>query len=160
VSDSSSLLISAAILVYILLRQLSPRPVCEERPYTLMAALAALGVFETSSFAHHHHVRPDAWAIWAGSLVLAVAFGAARGAQVHVWRNDGVLTRQGNAITVVLWIVGLGVHLGADKLIGATDSTANGLGYASLLLYFGIALAAQRFVTLRRAEHLEQAAQA
>ena len=88
----------------------------------------------------------------AASLVVGCLFGVLRGETVHIWRRDGVLVRQGNAITVVLWVAGLGIHVLVDLLINGVDSSASGIGANTILLYLGVALAAQRFTTLRRAE--------
>jgi hypothetical protein len=71
---------------------------------------------------------------------------------MHIWRRDGVLMRQGNAVTVVLWVAGLGIHVLADLMINGVDSSASGIGADAILLYLGLALAAQSFATLNRAQ--------
>jgi len=157
VSDQSNLLVAGLVLVLIIVRQLRPRPVREERPYTIIAILAVVGVVETVDFARGTSVSAAAWALLALSLAVALGFGALRGATVHVWRVDGVLTRQGNAVTIALWLVGLAVHIGVDRLIEHADSDAQGLGYSSLLLYLAVTLAAQRVVTLERARRMDRA---
>jgi hypothetical protein len=42
-------------------------------------------------------------------------------------------------------------------VIGVVDRSASGVGADAILLYLGVALAAQRFATLSRAERLEPA---
>jgi len=156
VNDQSNLLVAGLVLILIIARQLRPRPVREERPYTVIAILAVVGLAETASFAGNHTVSASAWTLLALSFLMALGFGALRGATVHLWRADGVLTRQGNLVTIALWVVGLAIHLGIDRLIEDNDSAAKGLGSTALLLYLGITLAAQRVVTLERARRMDQ----
>jgi len=84
------------------------------------------------------------------SLVAAGAFGAIRGYTIRLWREDGVLYRQGNALTVVLWLVAIGVHFGADVLIDHSGS-ATGLATTALLLYIAVTFGVQRLVVRSRA---------
>ncbi|MCW2785341.1 MAG: hypothetical protein JWP74_1858 [Marmoricola sp.] len=143
------------VLAYVIGRQLQARPVREDSPYRLMVALAVIGAIEVGHYAHGTTVPVRAWALLAGSLVIGTALGALRGELVHVWRNDGVLTRQGNATTVVLWVVGLAIHFGVDAVIAHGSHPARDLGSEALVLYVALALGAQRFTTLRRAEQVQ-----
>ncbi|MCW2854747.1 MAG: hypothetical protein JWR52_362 [Marmoricola sp.] len=143
------------VLAFVISRQLQARPVREERPYRLMLVLAVIGAVEVVQYAGSTTVPIEAWALLAVTLVIGTALGALRGALVHVWRNDGVLTRQGNATTVVLWVLGLTVHFGVDAVIAHVSHPARELGGDALLLYLALVLGAQRFVTLQRADQRE-----
>ena len=153
--SAANIVIGVLVLAWILYRQLRPRAVREDSPYRVMAILAIIGVLELAQFSNDHRVPSEAWAYLVVSLVIGAGFGVLRGRYVHVWRQDGVLTRQGNVSTIVLWVVGIAIHLGFDTLIGRTSSEAKGLASTAILLYLAIALAAQQYVTLRRAEHLK-----
>jgi hypothetical protein len=153
-SSTSSLLVGALVLAFVLWRQLQPRAVREESPFRLMVILGVLGVVELVSFAGNHSVNGAAWALLAASIVVGGGFGIVRGLTVRIWRENGVLLRQGTVVTVLLWAVGLGIHVLVDVAITGVDSTASGLGSTGILLYLGVTLAAQRFVTLNRAAHL------
>ena len=150
-SSADDLIVAALVLGFILWRQLQPRSVREDSPYRLVLVLGVVGVVDLVGFADAHHVNAMAWSLLAASLVVGCLFGVLRGETVHIWRRDGVLVRQGNAITVVLWAAGLGIHVLVDELINGVDSSASGIGADTILLYLGVALAAQRFTTLRRA---------
>jgi hypothetical protein len=152
VTSADNLIVAALVLGLILWRQLQPRAVREDSPYRLMVILAVVGVADLVAFAGQHHVDPLAWALLVASLAVGAGFGVMRGVSVHVWRRDGVLVRQGNAVTVLLWGIALAVHLLVDRAIDGVDSQATGLGSTALLLYLGVALAAQRFATLSRAQ--------
>jgi hypothetical protein len=151
VNLTDNTLVFVAVFALILWRQVRVRTVREERPFLLMGALAVVGVLETRSFADSHPVSAEAWALLTVSLVVAAGLGVVRGLQLRVWRADGTLLQRGTALTVLLWVLGLAVHLGIDGVIDAVDGPARGIGLASLLLYLGVALAAQRAVVLQRA---------
>ncbi|MGC4112401.1 MAG: hypothetical protein QM747_18670 [Nocardioides sp.] len=151
---SDNLIVGVLVLGFILWRQLQPRAVREDQPYRLMLVLGVIGVVDLVGFAGSHRVTPVAWALLAVSLGIGAAFGVTRGALVHIWRRDGVLVRQGNAVTAMLWIAGLVVHVLVDVLINGVDHAASGIGADAILLYLGVALAAQRYMTLNRAERL------
>jgi hypothetical protein len=57
------------------------------------------------------------------------------------------VVRQGNVVTMGLWLVSLLVHFGGD-------AGAAGLVGSSFLLYLGLTLAVQRYVEFRRAQPL------
>ena len=153
-TSAANVLIALAVLALILSRQLRKRTVREAQPYRIVLILAVIGVIETTQFHRDHAVSAGAWALLALSLVIGAGFGAWRGATVHVWRENGVLLRQGNAVTVVLWIVGLALHLGVDLAIKHVDASADGLGNSAVLLYLAITLGVQQLLVLERAEHL------
>jgi hypothetical protein len=153
-TSAGNLILAALLLGFILWRQLQPREVRQDSQYRLMLVLAVIGVVDLIGFADDPHVTALAWTLLAASLLLGAFFGVMRGALVPISRRDGVIVRQGNAVTVVLWVIGLAVHVFADMLIKGVDRSASGVGADTILLYLGIALAAQRIVTLSRARHL------
>jgi hypothetical protein len=68
---------------------------------------------------------------------------------VRVWKGNGWVLRQGNAITMALWLVSLLVHFVGDN--GQSHAGAAGLEGASFLLYLGVTLSVQYYVVYRRA---------
>jgi len=153
-SSADNLIVAAVVLGFVLWRQLQPRDVREDSPYRLMLLLGAVGAVDLVGFADDHRVSALAWALVGASLAAGLVLGLLRGTTVRIWRREGVLVRQGTPATVALWGVGLGIHALADLAINGIDSSARGIGSTSILLYFGIALAAQRFATLYRAADL------
>ncbi len=57
---------------------------------------------------------------------------------MRVWTGNGWVLRQGNAITMALWLVSLLVHFVGDT--GQSHAGAAGLEGASFLLYLGVTL--------------------
>jgi len=145
-----NIVIGLLVLAFILYRQLQPRAIREDNPYRIMGILAIIGLLELVSFGNKHDVPGKAWLLLALSIAIGAGFGALRGLFVHVWRKDGVLTRQGNASTIVLWIVAIAIHFGADAVIGHEAPNAKGLADTGVLLYLAFALAAQQAVVIER----------
>ena len=85
-----------------------------------------------------------------GTLVVgALGLGVLRGLSMRVWAGNGWVLRQGNAITMALWLVSLLVHFAGDD--GQSHAGAAGLEGASFLLYLGVTLCVQYYVVYRRA---------
>ena len=155
-----NILLAVLVLTWILSRQLRARPLGEQRPYTLMVVLAAVGLYQVAQLAGHSSVSTAAYAALVAGLVSGAVFGCLRGRSIHLWRSDGVLVRQGNWFTLLLWVAGLALHLGLDEAgvwISPRTAGAASLGTAGILLYIGVTLAAQRVATLARARHLDGA---
>jgi hypothetical protein len=161
-----SLVIGLAALALILVRQLRARPL--ESGVVLVLVLGVLGLAETGAFlfgkdqftafvkGQSHHLSPavpDARAVIiaaAGSLVLAAVTGALRAPSERLWRQDGQVWRKGTMVTVVLWVVSLGLHLGYD----AVAAHGPDFGDATMMLYFAVSVAAQRAALAARARRL------
>lgn len=154
-----NILIAVIVLVWVLSRQLKVRPLREHRPYTLMILLAVLGLFQISQLAAHVQISAAAYGALIVGLASGALFGWLRGRYIHLWRADGVLMRQGNWLTVVLWVVGIALHLGFDVagVLLSPNGHSDSLGTVGIMLYLAVALAAQRFATLARARGLEGA---
>ena len=152
----ASLVIGLAALALILVRQLRARPL--ESGVVLVLVLGVLGLAETGAYlfgkdqftafvkGQSHHLAPavpDVRAVIiaaAGSLVLAALTGALRAPSERLWRQDGQVWRKGTMLTVVLWVVSLGLHLGYD----AVAAHGPDFGDATMMLYFAVSVAAQR----------------
>jgi hypothetical protein len=138
------------ILILVLLRQVRVRPVPRVFQPRLPMVIGVIGLLEMLSYAGDHHVSGSAWGWVIGTLVVgALGLGALRGLSMRVWAGDGWVLRQGNALTMALWIVSLVVHFAGD--VGGAHAGAAGLEGASFLLYLGVTLAAQYYVVYRRA---------
>ncbi|HEY1641177.1 MAG TPA: hypothetical protein VGG35_10855 [Streptosporangiaceae bacterium] len=146
------LVIGVAVLALLIFRQLRTRPVSGSGMRVALI-LGVVGLFETVGFAQKHQAGTAMIAALAGSLVLAVLFGALRARTVHVWLKDGTAWMKGNAITAGLWVVALGAHLGYDALLDTHKSTS-GLGSATIVLYLAVTLAVQRYLVAQRAARL------
>ncbi|MGH9093196.1 MAG: hypothetical protein ACRDZR_17730, partial [Acidimicrobiales bacterium] len=69
---------------------------------------------------------------------------------VRLWRVDGLVLRQGTWLTILLWLVSIALHYGAQAWIGALGGPG-GIVSASLLLWLGVTYGVQAAVVHRRA---------
>ncbi len=158
-----NILLAVLALVWILSRQLRARRVREQRPYSLVVLLAAVGLYQIAELAGQTPVSRAAYAALAAGLGTGALFGWLRGRHVHLWRADGVLTSQGDGLTVVLWVAGLAVHValdGSGVLLSGHQGGVTSLGAPGILLYLAVSLGAQRLTALSRAAQLDGAAPA
>ncbi len=149
--SSANIVIGLVVLAWLLWRQTQRRPVREDRKPTVLLILLVLGVVALGAYFKQEPATGLAIALLVGSLVLAAGFGVVRGYTVRLWDQDGQLFRQGTWLTILLWLVAIGSHVGLDALI---DGGAKGLGSASILLYLAVSLGAQRLVVQSRATRL------
>jgi hypothetical protein len=142
--------LGAVILILVLLRQVRVRPVPRVFQPRLPVVIGVIGLLEIFSYAGNHHVSSSAWLWVVGSLVIgAVGLGVLRGLSMRVWKGNGWVLRQGNALTMALWLVSLLVHFVGDA--EQSHAGAAGLEGASFLLYLGVTLCVQNYVVHRRA---------
>ena len=151
-----NVILGLAVLVFLIYRQLSVRPV-NASALRLIAVLLVIGLLQTYRFLSQNHAHPLIFAALGGSLVLAAIFGALRARTVRVWLDDGQAWSQGNWLTAVLWIASLAAHLGYDILVGH----GNGIEWiATIVLYLAISLGFQRVLVMQRAHRLQLAGHA
>jgi hypothetical protein len=142
--------LGALVLILVLLRQVRVRPVPRVFQPRLPIVLGVIGLFEIASYAGNHHVSSTAWLWLVGTtLVGALGLGALRGLSMRVWTGNGWVLRQGNALTMALWLVSLLVHFAGDN--AGSHAGAAGLAGPSFLLYLGVTLSMQYYVVHRRA---------
>jgi hypothetical protein len=148
-------ILGAAVLVFLIYRQLSVRPV-NASALRFIAILLVIGLLQTYRFLSQNHAHTLTFAVLGGSLVLAAIFGALRARTVRVWRDDEQAWSQGNWLTAVLWVASLAAHLGYDILVGHGKGV-RGLGVATIVLYLAISLGFQRVLVMQRAHRLQLA---
>ena len=149
---SESILIGLAVLAWLLWRQLQVRELRHDRGYLFPLVLCVVGVLQIVDYDRDHPLAGAGIALLVLSIVAAAAFSIWRATTVRVWLHDGRLLRQGTAVTLVLWLVAIAIHLGGDHLIAPHDAAR--LGSVSLLLYLGVSLGVQRFALGERARRL------
>jgi len=145
--------LGAIVLILVLLRQVRVVPVPRVYHPRLPVILGIIGLLELTSYAGGHHVSSTAWAWVLGTMLVgAVGLGALRGVSMRVWATNGWVVRQGNAVTMALWLVSVLVHFVGDT--GSTHSGGSDLLGASFLLYLGLTLGVQYYLVYRRAQPL------
>jgi hypothetical protein len=155
--NAANLVIGLVVLVWLLSRQVQKRLVREDRRPTVMLVLLVVGVIQLANFFKGGvSATTTVILLLVASFVLAAVFGVIRAYTVRLWRVDGQLWRQGTWVTLVLWVVAIGIHLGLDYAIDGVGA-AKGLSSASILLYLAVTLGVQRLVVQSRANHVVHA---
>ncbi len=142
-SSAVNIVIGLLVLAWLIGGQLRRKPLNAKTRLGLV--LAVIGLAETWNFLRHTHVADRDLALTGLSIVIGIALAAVRAGTIRIWQEQGEVWQQGTWLTALLWVAGLGQHLLLDKI------AAPGLGSASLLLYFGVIIFAQRLVVLGRA---------
>jgi hypothetical protein len=142
-SGGISIVIGLLVLAWILYGQVRRKPLTAKSRLGLI--LAVVGLVETWNFAQHTHLTTKDVSLIVVSIAIGLGLATLRARTVRIWSEGGTAWQQGTWVTALLWIVGLGQHLLVDFYV------AKGLGDASLLLYFGIVIFAQRMVVIGRA---------
>jgi hypothetical protein len=156
---ATNLVIGVLVLALVIRRQLRPRTVRSDRSPSTFLVIGAIGVAQLVDAWQQHQPTDVGIGLLALSLVFAVGFGVWRAVSVRLWRQDDQLWQQGSAITVVLWIAAVAVHVGVDLVGGiseprhsaAATSVTTTLS-ASIVLYIALSLGVQRVVVARRAQ--------
>jgi 4-hydroxybenzoate polyprenyltransferase len=148
-----TVIISLIVLGFILSRQLREQPIKEDRGFQLPILLCVFGLLEiaTSFEAETKGLTFLSVILLLVGLFSGAIFGWIRAKNTHLWYDKGQLMRQGNVITIVLWVVGIGLHLGLESFSGHINPASASITNTSILLYLGISLAVQRYITLQRA---------
>ena len=150
--------IGVAVFALILYRQLRSQPVGDSSGYRRPVVFGAVGVVLGGQYLLNNRVTVLALTGFVLSMVVGAALAHVRARSVHLWRRDGAWWRRGTAVTVLLWFVAIGSHLGLDALVGLVDpaeGVGRGFGYATTLLYLGVSLGLQHRVLLRRVARLD-----
>jgi FtsH-binding integral membrane protein len=164
VNQSVLLNVAVGVLVLALLlwRQLQPRRVREDGALRLTVILLAIGVVQAYPVLSKTSPSGIVLVLLAAGLVSGAVFGTLRAYTTKLWiqgepGGNGDVWRQGTWLTLVLWIVAVGLHFGIDYLSQRQGAPA-GLGSSTIVLYLAVTLGIQRFITQQRALRLRAAA--
>ena len=147
--SAAALAIDAAILVLLLYRQLTVRPLNDGR---LSVVLVGVGLLELVAYGDHHPLTDGILAYLAASLAISVLLGALRAVTVRIWRQGERVLRQGTWLTALLWLVSIGSHIAIGAVLHGSEAAALG---AATLAFLGVTLGAQQVVLWARAGTLQ-----
>ncbi len=130
---------------FVLYRQVQKRPVNEGRVLLLPVVLAGVGVAQGGLVDPHHQALSVA--LLAAEAVVAAALGLYRAYTVRIWREGGVLYRQGTWQTVLAWAVSIGLRVGLIAF-GAGLGVKQSEG--GILVFLGLTLLIQNTIVTWR----------
>jgi hypothetical protein len=149
-TNAFNYVIIAALVVWVLTRQLQARPVVARKLFVLPLVLVVVGIASLNSATSKggvHFTSTDA--TWlAIDLAVTMIFGVFRGSSIRLYAQDGVLWRKGTWVTLVGWVLSLAVRGGIGVL--ASDHGAKLVASSALALSFGVSLAVQGAVVYLR----------
>jgi len=150
-TNALNYLVIAALIVWVLARQLQARPVVVRKLFVLPIILVVVGIGSldsaTSKGSTHFTTSDITWL--AIDLAVTVLFGTVRGASVRLYPQDGVLWRKGNWVTLLGWLFSFAARAAIGVL--ASDQGASLVASSALALSFGVSLAVQGAVIYLRA---------
>jgi hypothetical protein len=144
-----TILLAVAAVGYVLWSRMKGRPLQVKRLLVLPVVLIVIGITGlTGSSAHH--LTPKDIAFLVVSVVISVILGAARGASIELYPQQGELWQRYRPNTVALWIALIATKLVITGIAGAAGASAGG-GTNTLLLSLGVSLLAEAAIVGPRA---------
>ncbi len=140
------IVVGVVVLVWLLRRQLTARPVTER--LGTATVLLLIGLVQTVANVQEQPLRPAPVMSLVLSLILGLLLSVARAYSMRVFVLDGTLMRRGTALTMVLWLTAVVIHW-ALAHTGSQPKVAT-----SLLAYIGYSLLAQQLTMRVRTRHL------
>ena len=147
-------IIGLVVIVALVITRTHGQPVRAAKLLILPAIVLVAGVASAipAIAATGSGLRPVDVVIIVADLALSLGLGAARGASIRVYPQDGALWYRYGAVTVVLWAVSIGLRFALGAL--GTHVGGNALvTSASVLSMLGLSLMAQNILLLHRAWH-------
>ncbi|WP_328320737.1 hypothetical protein OHA70_22560 [Kribbella sp. NBC_00382] len=145
------ILIGALVVVRVMARQLRGSMVTQRSLVVMPLILVIVGLlsardaFSTAS--------PGELAFFVFDVAVLILIGFARGSSTQLTVRDGGLHQKGTGVTLALWLLTIGIRVGAG-FAGAAIGLNGSLTTAALLLTFGLSIAAQNVAVYLRAQRL------
>jgi hypothetical protein len=144
-----TILLVVAAVGYVLWSRMQGRPVKIRRMLVLPVVLVVLGITDLTGSSAPHLTSKDIAFLVVG-VALSVVLGAARGATIELYPQQGELWQRYRRITVGLWIALIAIKLILIAIASAAGASA-GSGTSTLLLTLGVSLLAEAAIVGPRA---------
>jgi hypothetical protein len=145
-----TIVVAVLLISFVIYQQLRTRPINARQLVVLPVILAILGIVNVN---RHPPASVAADTALVASVVIALAFGIARGFTTQVWWSDGVLLRKGTWVTLALWIVGIAFRL-AVGVVAQREGVSANVTSGEIPLFLGITLAAQNVLIWLRGQEV------
>lgn len=144
-----TILLVIAAIVFVLWSRMRGQPLRVKRLLVLPVVLIVIGIADLSGSKAPHLSSTDV-AFLAASIALSVILGAARGATIELYPNQGELWQRYRGSTVALWIALIVTKVVILAIAKAAGASAGG-GTNSLLVSLGASLLAEAAIVGPRA---------
>jgi hypothetical protein len=145
------ILIGALVVLRVIGRQVRGSMVTQKSLVVMPLILVVVGLLSARSAFDTASAGELAFFVF--DVVVLVVIGLARGASTQLSARDGGLHQKGTGLTLALWLLTIGIRVGAGFL-GAAIGLNGSLTSAALLLTFGLSIAAQNVAVYLRAQRL------
>ncbi|WP_125715268.1 hypothetical protein [Companilactobacillus kedongensis] len=141
----TNIVLALLILYVVIKRQLEPRTVKFKPEFFIVVILFGIASIGDAVNKQHLDLAQNKIIIFGIlSLISAAIFSALRALSYKFWLDDDKLVmREGNWLTIVWWVIGIGMHVAVDRIWTGSSVT--------LLLYLGVTLLIQRGMVWYRA---------
>lgn len=136
------------VVVLVIGKRLTGRPLDTRRSVVVPGLLAVYGVVVLQKAGEITHTD-QAWLVASG--VVSVVFGLVRGVTVRLYERDGYLWARYRPSTLLLWAASIAARF-AIEAAAVASGAGRGVMTSSLMLMFGLSLAAESLVVLPRAQ--------
>ncbi len=144
-----TILLVVAAVGYVLWSRMKGRPLKLKRLLVLPVILTVLGITDLTGSSAPHLTPNDITFLVVGAVISAV-LGAARGATIELYPQQGELWQRYRRITVGLWITLIATKLVVLVIASVVGASAGG-GTSSLLFCLGVSLLAEAAIVGPRA---------
>ncbi|MDR3241193.1 MAG: hypothetical protein LBT37_03355 [Lactobacillaceae bacterium] len=145
-----NLVVAVAVIAFVLYRQIRKSEVQDKMKSMLI--IGVIGLVEI--IPGIQNVNGILFIV--GMVVLAAVMALIRAQSYQVFQENGIWYRQGHAMSVILWIVAIGLHIIYDQVVtGLQIPGMEKLSGTSIVLYIAVSLGVQRFFLLRRVNMLK-----
>ncbi|NEA31383.1 hypothetical protein [Streptomyces sp. SID13031] len=145
------IVIGALVVVRVMGRQLRGSMVTQRSLVVVPLVLVVIGL--ASARGEFDTASAGELAFFVFDVAVLILIGFARGASTQLSTRDGGLHQKGTATTLTLWLLTIGIRVGAG-FAGAAMGLNGSLTTAALLLTFGLSIAAQNVAVYLRAQRL------
>ncbi|GAA2059130.1 hypothetical protein GCM10009839_81580 [Catenulispora yoronensis] len=136
------------VLALVVGRRLTGRPLDTRRSVVLPGVLAVYGLVTLQKAGTLTHTD-QAWLAASGAV--SIAFGLVRGMTVRLYERDGYLWARYRPSTLALWAASIAARFAVEAAAVASGAGRSAMT-SSLMLMFGLSLAAESLVVLPRAQ--------
>lgn len=141
------IIISLAMLLFIIYNQFRTRPVSRDVKLTMPLIMLILGLYSFNNFLDTHQLTSLSWMSIALSFtILAIGMASIRASTVKLWVKDGIVYRKGTLLTLFLWLVSIILHQVLNHVGHVGESTTP--------IYFSITFTLQKMIVKKRAERI------
>jgi hypothetical protein len=143
-----TIVLAALLVVFIIYQQLRTRQITSRNLVAPPLILAFLGIVNLNQ---HPLASGAAGTALGASVLTALVFGVARGITTQIWWSEGVLLRKGTTVTLLLWVVGIGLRI-VIAVVARRGGVATSVTTGEIPLFLGVTLAAQNLVIWLRGQ--------